>query len=324
MTRRVHVDTDLGSNPDDVCALAYLLARPDVEVTGVTTVDDAGGQRAGYAGAVLRLADRSAVPVAAGSGTSLVTGRPSGRPPPADRRYWPVPVDPAPGPVEDAVALLASSVAAGAVVLGIGPTTTLAEAERRQPGLLRAAHVVLMGGWLAPPGEGLPAWSAADDWNVACDPVAADEVRRAAGRLTVVPLAATARAHLRARDLPRLRAAGPLAGLMADQTAAYRDDRGTTRLARAHAGLPDDLVAFLHDPLAAAVAVGWDGAALRTMRVRTAPADAHARLEPAAPDDRAGRDVELVVGVEGAAFAEHWLTTVVAAGSGGGHVGRGG
>jgi hypothetical protein len=35
---RVHLDTDLGSDTDDLCALAMLLGWPDVEVVGVTTV----------------------------------------------------------------------------------------------------------------------------------------------------------------------------------------------------------------------------------------------------------------------------------------------
>ncbi len=312
MTVRVHVDTDLAGDPDDVCALAYLLARPDVEVVGITTVDDPGGVRAGYVGEVLRIAGAPTVPVAAGTAASLTTGRPCGAPPRSDRRYWPRPVRPRPGPVEDAAGLLQESVEGGAVVLGIGPATTLATAERVRPGLLGTAHVVLMGGWVAPPGDGLPAWSAADDWNVVCDPVAATEVRRAAGRLTVVPLAATALAHLRSADLSRLRAAGPLGALMAHQAKAYREDEGKTTLAVTHAALPDDLANFHHDPLTAAVATGWDGAEVRTVRLRTARDDSHARLEPAEPGDSTGRDVDLVVDVDGTAFARHWLSTVEA------------
>ena len=37
---RVHLDTDLGGDPDDVCALSMLLGWPDVEVVGITTVLD--------------------------------------------------------------------------------------------------------------------------------------------------------------------------------------------------------------------------------------------------------------------------------------------
>jgi hypothetical protein len=49
MAVRVHVDTDLGDDPDDLSALAYLLARLDVDLVGVTTVDDPDGWRADLA-----------------------------------------------------------------------------------------------------------------------------------------------------------------------------------------------------------------------------------------------------------------------------------
>lgn len=308
---RIHVDTDIAGDPDDVAALCYLLARPDVELTGVTTVDDPGGLRAGYAVEVLRMAGRHDVRVAAGAEVSSATGRPSGGPPPGDRHYWPTAVRPRPGPLEAAVDLLARSVAAGAVVLGIGPATTLAAAERARSGLLAGTHVVLMGGFLAPPAAGLPQWSAADDWNVVCDVPAAVAVRRAAGRLTVVPLAATAQAHLRARVLPRLRAIGPLGELMARQAASYRDDEDKAGLATTHDRLPDDLANFHHDPLAAAVAAGWDGVTVERRRLRTDPDDPWGRLEDVTTG---GRDVDLVTGVDGPAFGEHWLATVEAPG----------
>jgi inosine-uridine nucleoside N-ribohydrolase len=212
-----------------------------------------------------------------------------------------------PGPLSTAVDLLARSVAAGAVVLGIGPATTLAAAERARPELLSGAHVVLMGGFVAPPAAGLPQWSAAEDWNVVYDVPAASEVRRAAGRLTVVPLAATAQAHLRGRDLPRLRRIGPLGRLMARQAASYRVDRDRVGLAATHQALPDDLANFHHDPLAAAVAAGWDGVTVERRRLRTDPSDPWGRLEAVT---EGGRQVDLVTDVDGSRFAEHWLATV--------------
>ena len=99
---------------------------------------------------------------------------------------------------------------------------------------------------------------------------------------------------------------------MATQAEAYRDDRGTTALALAHPGLPDDLANFHHDPLAVAVATGWAG---RHGRDDDAAAGARRRrrtLERTSASDPAGRQVDLVVDVDGPAFAEHWLRTVEA------------
>jgi purine nucleosidase len=37
---KLHLDTDLGSDIDDLCALAMALNWPDVELLAVTTVTD--------------------------------------------------------------------------------------------------------------------------------------------------------------------------------------------------------------------------------------------------------------------------------------------
>jgi hypothetical protein len=46
-------------------------------------------------------------------------------------------------------------------------------------------------------------------------------------------------------------------------------------------------------------------------RLRTAAGDPDGRLEPAGADDRDACDVDLVVDVDGPAFAAHWLDTVL-------------
>ena len=80
--------------------------------------------------------------------------------------------------------------------------------------------------------------------------------------------------------------------------------------------MPDDLANFHHDPLAAAVAAGWDGVTIEHTFLRTVVGE-HGRLERAGPDDPGARRVELVVGVDGPAFAAHWLDTVTAGRVGG-------
>jgi len=53
---KVHLDTDIGGDPDDLCALAMLLKWPDVQITGITTVSDDNGKRAGYTKQYLQMA----------------------------------------------------------------------------------------------------------------------------------------------------------------------------------------------------------------------------------------------------------------------------
>lgn len=51
--RKLHLDTDIGGDIDDLCALAMALNCLEGELVAVTTVSDAGGRRAGYARYVL-------------------------------------------------------------------------------------------------------------------------------------------------------------------------------------------------------------------------------------------------------------------------------
>jgi inosine-uridine nucleoside N-ribohydrolase len=62
---KIHLDTDLGGDIDDICALAMLLRWPDVDLTGITTVAEDNGRRAGYVRYVLELEGRKDIPVAA-------------------------------------------------------------------------------------------------------------------------------------------------------------------------------------------------------------------------------------------------------------------
>ncbi|MGH7926003.1 MAG: nucleoside hydrolase, partial [Candidatus Binatus sp.] len=84
---KVHLDTDLGGDIDDLCALAMLLRWPDVTLTGITVVGDSNGIRTGYARHVLGLEGRTDIPVAAGADTSQGVYR--SELPPQGRRYWP-------------------------------------------------------------------------------------------------------------------------------------------------------------------------------------------------------------------------------------------
>ncbi len=304
----VHLDTDLGGDPDDACALVMLLGWPGVEIVGITTNLEADGRRAGCVQEVLRLAGRPDIPVVAGAGSSITTGR-RFDPTWGDQRYWPDPVTPKPSPPGAAVDLLAGNAAAGATVVAIGAQTNLALLEVTRPGSLAGVRVVAMGGWLGEPGPGLPRWGPERDWNVQCDTRAA-EVVAAAADLTLVTMPVSMRAHLRVRDLPRLRAAGAVGALLARQSEAYAHDSGRRGLAADHPGLPGDLVNFHWDPVTCAVAVGWPGVELSERVIAPRVEDGVLDFR----DDPGGRPTGVTEGIDAAAFAETWLRCVEAVG----------
>ncbi|MBQ9921554.1 MAG: nucleoside hydrolase, partial [Clostridia bacterium] len=60
---RIIFDTDIGTDIDDSFALAYLLARRDCEIEGVTTVSGEAEKRAELVSAILYNAGREDIPV---------------------------------------------------------------------------------------------------------------------------------------------------------------------------------------------------------------------------------------------------------------------
>jgi purine nucleosidase len=55
MTEKIILDTDIGSDIDDAVCLAYLLANPDCELLGITTVTGEGELRARMASALCKI-----------------------------------------------------------------------------------------------------------------------------------------------------------------------------------------------------------------------------------------------------------------------------
>ena len=305
----LHVDTDFGGDPDDACALAMLLGWPGVEIACVTTNLDTGGTRAGCAAYLLQLAGRPAVAAVAGAECSLTSGERFASTY-DDERCWPASVVPAPAPPGLALERLRESIDGGATIVAIGAFTNLAQLELEHPGSLRAASVVAMAGWLESPPPDMPQWGAAMDFNAQCDMRATEIVAAAAGQLTLVTLPAAMHAQLRARDLPRLRAAGPVGELLARQSEVRALDGDMRALARSHAGLSADLVNFHWDPVTAAVAAGWDGVTRDERVLACRVADGIARFV----DDPTGRPVTVVTSIDHAAFGDLFLARIEVAG----------
>lgn len=254
----VYLDCDTGI--DDALALGYLLdaeRRGTAELVGTGTVHgniDAPGA-AGNTLRLLALADRPGVPVAVGAtdplvgdfagGAVLVHGR-DGIGGVRDT----LPVTPeAPLPDEDAADLLLrlSHEHEGQLqILAIGPLTNLALALQRDPSVVRrVAGVTVMGGAALVPGNMGPVVEA----NIGHDPEAAAEVVAAAWPVTLVPLDVTMDHTVGDADRDRLLASSSpftrALGAMLDVYLGFYDEVVFGRR-----------TAALHDPLAAAIALG--------------------------------------------------------------------
>jgi len=304
---KLHLDTDLGGDIDDLCALAMVLNWPDAELLAVTTVAEHQGKRAGYARYVLRLANREDIPVAAGADVSLDCYR-SWQGLPDEDVYWPEPIPPTPTSLDQALSLLERSIEQGAIIAAIGPYTNLAMLEKRSPGILRSAKLYLMGGYVFPPREGFPAWGNDIDYNVQVDVQSAHYVIQRSSP-TLVPLSVTVETSLRRAYLTTLRQSGPLAQLIASQAEVFaKDENIEAQYGQTCQGLPEDTINFQHDPLACAIALGWnEGVEISEIPLKLEIKDGWLCQRV----DDSGKATRVVTRVNGGKFNEFWLSTVV-------------
>ena len=307
MTYKVHLDTDLGGDIDDLCALAMLLRWEDVEIIGITTVAEANGRRAGYVRYILELVGRSDIPVAAGVDVSQGYYRYSELGYPDEERYWSEPIPPLPGVVENAIQLLKKSIEQKATIIAIGPFTNLNLLELQYPGILMGAKLFLMGGYIYPIRAGFPQWGNEMDWNIQVDVKSAKHVIENSNP-TLIPLSVTVETALRRKHLDDLRKSGTLGELIAKQAQAYAiDEQNETTLGETCEGLPNDIINFLHDPLACAIALGWnDSVEIQELPLLIEEKDGwlHERIEPS------GKVVRVVTKVNGSGFNEFWLEKI--------------
>lgn len=170
MPVKLLLDTDIGSDIDDAVCLAYLLANPECELLGITTVSGQAEQRARLASALCQAAGRS-VPIYPGREEPLLgVQRQPQAPQAAALSRWPHAAD---FPRGEAVEFLRRTIRAhpGEVtLLAIGPLTNVAAlfaADAEIPALLKA--VVSMCGVFT------PGWAGphAVEWNALLDPTAA-------------------------------------------------------------------------------------------------------------------------------------------------------
>ena len=304
---KIHLDTDFGGDIDDICALAMLLRwSGNVEITGITTVAEINGKRAGQVKYVLQLEGKTNIPVAAGADISegfypYELGLPS------EERYWTKAIAPLPNPSGEAVELLKQSIEQGAIIIGIGPLSNFYLLETKHPGVLREAKLFLMGGYAYPPREGYPQWGDEDDFNMQVDARSALAVVENSNP-TFIPISVTVETALKSKHLERLSKAGELGQLLVRQAEAFaEDEKITEKFGESCGKLPIDIINFQHDPLACAIALGWnEGVEILEIPVKTELNDGvlQRKIDPD------GKPTRIVTKIDGERFSEFWVETV--------------
>jgi purine nucleosidase len=183
---RVLVDTDIGGDIDDANALAFLVASPEVELVGVTTVGAGGSARlrAQVAASLLEAAGRPDIEVSAGIDQPL-RDNPVLRLIPPERILNAHEPSMAAAPVSsvgavERIAQVAHDHAGELVLLSIGCLTNVASAILEAPDALRrVARLVVMAGAFE---------EQTREANATIDPEAADIVFRSGLPLQVIGL----------------------------------------------------------------------------------------------------------------------------------------
>jgi len=270
---RIPVYFDCDTGIDDSLALAYLLASPEIDLVGIGTVS--GNVHVHQAARntldLLHLAGRPDVPVAVGAEDFLDRAFDGGVPHIHGANGVGNVVLPASGaaPAQErasAMLLRLSHDYAGRLhVLTVGPLTNIAEALSIDPTLPeRISHITIMGGAALVPGNVSPV-AEANIWN---DAEASKHVLAAHWPLTLVPLDVTLENTLNEQHRAMLLGStSPFAVYLGQILDLYFDF---------YVGLYGVRSCALHDPLAAAIAVG----AIRPTNAPAVPIEVDAGTGP--------------------------------------------
>lgn len=234
MAKKILLDTDIGSDIDDAVCLAYLLAQPECDLLGITTVSGEPLQRARLASALCRAAGRD-LPIYPGAAEPLLIPQ---RQTVASQA---VKLDRRPHshdfPDGEAVEFLRRTIRAHPheiTLLTIGPLTNIAllfAVDPEIPALLDS--LVMMCGIFT---KDLPQYGGKREWNALLDPHATAMVYRARPPIhRSIGLDVTSQVVMPAADV-RARFRGPLLTPVLDFAEVWFNER-------------KDLT--FHDPLAA-------------------------------------------------------------------------
>lgn len=174
---KIILDTDIGDDIDDAFALAFAVDHPGIDLVGVTTVFKNTHARAKQVAKFLHETNKATIPVCAGVKMPFIEPIHFFENDIKDELgvTWPCQYDASyeayPHSEEHAVDFIirtAHELKGELVIVPIGPLTNIASAIKKDATLKNnVKKIVLMGGWATNP---------APEWNILCDPEAADIV----------------------------------------------------------------------------------------------------------------------------------------------------
>jgi purine nucleosidase len=220
MRRPAILDTDIGTDVDDILALVLLARASELQLVGVTTVYGDTVLRARMTRHVLDQMGRSDVPIGIGA-TETLTGRP----------VWWAGHEGQGIPDLDRVRVDEENTATNLLrwaarehrgqldLFAIGPLTNVAAAIVADDSFAASLHhLYIMGGAF---------WMERPEHNIKCDPEAADIVFRSGIPMTACGLDVTERVWLRETDMSQIRGAGDgIGSLLEDQVRRWWAFRG--------------------------------------------------------------------------------------------------
>ena len=166
--KKVLLDTDIGTDIDDALCLAYLLARQDCELMGITTVSGEAEKRAMMASAICKQANKD-IPIFPGAKEPLIITQHQPHAQQACKlSNWEHDTSFESGYAVEFMRKTIRENPGEVSLLAVGPLTNIAalfKADEEIPSLLK--ELVLMCGYFPRPELTRP------EWNAACDPHAA-------------------------------------------------------------------------------------------------------------------------------------------------------
>jgi purine nucleosidase len=230
--KTIWLDTDIGSDIDDALALAYLLARDDCDLIGISTVTEFDNQRAKLASALCRIA-RKQIPIHPGlSFPLLAKPRQTSVPQAIALEKWAHDSDFVENSAVDAMRTAIRARPGEITLLAIGPMTNLGvlfALDPEIPSLLK--ELVLMCGVFAQP--------EATEWNAKNDAHAAGLTYRATvAKHLSIGLDVTRQVMLEREEFEPLISTTEIGRCALDMAAAW---------------FKQTPIVTFHDPLAAAV-----------------------------------------------------------------------